>query len=325
MDLKVSQALELFDNYLRNQQEFRDPQVLYEPRNYVMNMPGKKMRALLTLLGSSVVGGKMEDALPAAYCVELFHNFTLVHDDIMDNAPIRRGMPAVHEKYSTNEAILTGDVMLIEVYDRLSQLDINGRIDAIKSFNTTAREVCEGQALDMTFEKRTMVSIEEYLNMIELKTAVLLGQALKLGAMMGGASASDQYHLYHFAKNAGVSFQIQDDYLDIYGEASKVGKVVGGDIIQCKKNYFYVKACELLEGENLRSFIRYYHDLTVDPKAKVKDVTAVYDELHLVNYCNEAKNSFFDLAQSHLSEVKAVKELKEHLLQFSLNLMNRDS
>jgi len=267
----------------------------------------------------------MSEALDVAYALELFHNFTLVHDDIMDDADIRRGLPSVYAKYGTNEAILAGDVMLIEVYDRLLHIDTHDQIAMMKAFTQTAREVCEGQSMDMAFETREDVTIAEYLNMIELKTAVLLGLALKLGAMHGGASANDQQHLYKFASNAGIAFQLQDDYLDVYGDPEKFGKKVGGDIIQGKKTYLYLRALDLLEGQPSKDFQKLYASRTDGNNSKVEQVRAVFDELFIPHYCTEVKDAYYALAKSHLDAVSIDDATKEDLLAFAKQLMNREA
>jgi geranylgeranyl diphosphate synthase type II len=325
MLLNISLALQLFENYAKKNEVNLSPTSLYDPRNYIMGMPGKKMRALLTLFGCDIFGEDIEKALVPALCVELFHNFSLVHDDIMDAAPTRRGLPSVHIKYDTNTAIISGDVMLIEVYDRLSKMEAPLHIEMIRYFNQTAREVCEGQALDMSFESRDQVSMPEYLHMIEQKTAVLLGLALRLGGMAAGAKEKDHEHLYQFAKNAGISFQLQDDFLDVYGDPKKFGKQVGGDIIQSKKSYFYVKAIELLSGESKNDFIALYANKDLSAEAKIEKVQQVFDQLYLSHYCQEAKQSFFDLAKSHLDAVSIAEDKREGLILFAETLMNRES
>lgn len=301
MYINIEQALQAIKANHEKNAETRIPSSLYDPRNYIMSMEGKKMRALLVLLAYGLYHDDYESALDLAYCPELFHNFTLVHDDIMDDADLRRGQPAVHIRYDENKAILSGDVMLIEVYDRLAQMD--GGMHYIKMLNQTAREVCEGQAMDMDFETRGDVTIPEYLRMIELKTAVLLGMSLQFGAVAAGASETEAQHLYKFGSNAGIAFQLQDDYLDVYGDPEKFGKKVGGDIIQGKKTYLYLRAVELLEGEARDSFIQLYADQSIPAADKVSQVRAVFDELYISNYCQEAQDSYLQLAYSHLDMV----------------------
>ncbi len=283
------------------------------------------MRSVFCLLGYEVYQSDISSASDLAYALELFHNFTLVHDDIMDDADLRRGQPSVHSKYGVNEAILSGDVMIIEVYDRLIHMDTPHRQQILAVFTRTAREVCEGQSMDMSFESRDDVTIAEYLKMIELKTAVLLGIALQLGAMLGGASEKDQDHLYKFAVNAGISFQLQDDFLDVYGDPKSFGKKVGGDIIQGKKTYLYLRALELLSEEDRPHFRDLYSNGHLSYEEKVGRVKNIFDELYLPHYCGEAKNAFFDLALSHLKEVSIPEDPRNRLEQFARKLMDRNS
>ena len=325
MALNISHALGLIEDYHKKNNSDRNPRPLYAPRDYIMSMGGKRMRSLFCLMGYALYDDRIEKGLPLAYTIELFHNFTLVHDDIMDEAELRRGKPSVHVKFDTNAAILTGDVMLIEVYERLINLDTDKVSDILKTFTQTAREVCEGQAMDMDFEERSDVSITEYLKMIELKTAVLLGAALSLGALMGGATKKDHDHLYKFAVNAGIAFQLQDDYLDVYGDPSKFGKKVGGDIIQGKKTYLYLRALELMTEKDRAAFAEFYSSVSGDQADKVKRVTNVFNELYLPHYCTEAKEAFFDLANSHLEMVSADETEKEELRSFARKLMDRQS
>lgn len=323
MTLNISQAYELLDIHHEKNIELRAPVELYDPRNYIMSLGGKRLRSVLCLLGYSLYKDDPRAACDLAYAIELFHNFTLVHDDIMDDASLRRGKPSVHSQYDENTAILTGDVMLVEVYDRLTSIDSPYTLEIIKFFTQTAREVCEGQSYDMTYEVKPIVSITEYLKMIELKTAVLLGGAMKLGAMLAGASKNDQEHLYNFGLNAGISFQLQDDYLDVYGDPQSFGKKVGGDIIQGKKTYLYLRALELMEDADKSHFETFYQSTDLEESEKVKRVRNIFDELYISNYCAEAKEAFFSLAGSHLDQVSLSASQKEDLLTFARSLMDR--
>ncbi|MFT4568119.1 MAG: geranylgeranyl diphosphate synthase type II [Saprospiraceae bacterium] len=325
MPLNISQAQELLASHNTNNFINAEPRGLYDPRDYIMSMAGKKLRSLFCLLGYQLYKEDISKALDAAYCIELFHNFSLVHDDIMDEAELRRGQPSVHVKYSSNAAILSGDVMLIEVYQRLAKLEVVDKVHVIELFSKVAREVCEGQSMDMAFETLDQVSIEEYLEMIRLKTAVLLGLSVRVGALMAGASESDQEHLNQFATNAGVAFQLQDDYLDVYGDPEKFGKKVGGDIIQGKKTYLYLRAVQLLSEKERNEFIEFYISADEQPFAKVERVRSIFDELYIPHYCEEAKTAFFDLAKSHLDVVNLPEDKKEELKEFALTLMNRNS
>lgn len=325
MALNISQALDLLESYHQKNLCDLAPKELYEPRNYIMSLGGKRMRGVFCLMGYELYDVDIEQACPLAYAIELFHNFTLVHDDIMDDATLRRGQPAVHQAYNDNKAILSGDVMQIEVYERLLEIDKTEDKIMTRIFLRTAREVCEGQSLDMSFEEMDKVSITDYLKMIELKTAVLLGASLRLGAMLGGANLKDQEHLYKFAVNAGVSFQLQDDYLDVYGDPKTFGKKVGGDIIQGKKTYLYLRALELLEEEDQVHFTALYNNTELAEEDKVLRVRNVFNELHLEVYCTEAKEAFFQLALSHLNEVSISADQKAQLQDFARSLMDRSA
>jgi len=320
MSIDLVRAQEALQAHYSQNQSTLTPTQLYDPRNYIMGMDGKRLRAIFCLIGYSLYRPDWERALDLAYAIDLFHNFTLVHDDIMDDGTLRRGQETVHLKYGTNAAILTGDVMLIEVYERILSIPHPARHEIAQFFTKIARDVCNGQSMDMSFETADEVTIQDYLKMIELKTAVLLGGALAMGAMLADASTKDCEHLYRFGANAGVSFQIQDDYLDVYGDPTTFGKKVGGDIIQGKKTYLYLRAILLLEDE-AAPFKKLYTSTGIDDK--IDRVRAVFDELYLSNYCTEAKEGFFQLASSHLNEVNVDPAEKESLLTFARGLMDR--
>ena len=320
---------ELLDQFYKDIKKYFDtkifehkPDNLYEPINHIMSSGGKRFRTLLTLLGYYGYDKNYKNALQLAYAVELFHNFTLVHDDIMDDAPLRRGKKTVHEMYNVNSAILSGDVMQSYVIKEISEIDSPMTLRIINRFSEIAIKVCEGQSYDMIFEKRDDVSIEEYLNMIEMKTAVLLGLSLELGALLAGANDEAASHLFHFGKNAGIAFQLQDDYLDLYGEKAKVGKQLCGDIIQRKKNYFFVKAYELLEFEDRDRFVELYQSKMEDGK-RIDNVLTIYDELYLKNYLKEAKSSYLDLSYSHLNMSSYQADKAPILKKLALELADR--
>ena len=242
----LSQLQELFQKYISDNQFSDTPTELYDPVNYILSLGGKRLRPILLLMAYNLFKTDVEKALPAAFSVEVFHNFSLMHDDIMDKAPLRRGKPAVHIKYNESTGILSGDVMLIYAFKYLMKLeDQNSLLEIIKLFNQIAIDVCEGQQFDMNFENRTEVTIDEYINMIGLKTAALLAGAMKMGALIAGASDKDAQLLYDFGKNVGIAFQLQDDILDTFGDPEKFGKKVGGDIAQNKKTYLALRAMEL--------------------------------------------------------------------------------
>ncbi|MBC7851409.1 MAG: polyprenyl synthetase family protein, partial [Chitinophagaceae bacterium] len=219
-----------------------EPASLYEPNRYFLGLGGKRVRPVICLMGNELFDTINEDAWKVANAIELFHNFTLIHDDIMDKAPLRRGKPTVHEKFGASTALLAGDVMMVAAYESLAKLDRLYIHQVLHLFNRTAREVCEGQQLDMDFEKMESVSLDQYLRMIELKTSVLLAASLRLGAILGGAGEGNQKHLYEFGRNLGIAFQIQDDYLDAFGDPAKFGKQVGGDIVANKKTFLLLHA-----------------------------------------------------------------------------------
>jgi geranylgeranyl diphosphate synthase type II len=315
--------IKAIDEHLTAKSFSLTPKELYEPINYIMSSGGKRIRSILTLLGYYGYDLDYAKALPLAFSTELFHNFTLVHDDIMDEAPIRRGQPTVHTKYDENKAILSGDVMHAHVVNILSQLESASALRIIRRFSEVSILVCEGQSYDMTFEDQDEVRMEEYLQMIENKTAVLIGYALESGALLAGADKDKAHHLYQFGKNAGIAFQLQDDYLDLYGETFKVGKQKCGDIIQKKKNYFFVKAYELLLGDERNHFVNLYHSDSSENE-RVEEVLKIYDKLYLKNYLSESKNAFMDLAFSHLAASGYDDTRIENLKSMALSLAERD-
>ena len=281
------------------------------------------MRPLLVLMGCKVFKEDISQAIHPAIGIEVFHNFTLLHDDIMDNAPIRRGKPAVHTKWNNNIAILSGDAMMILAYQELCKTDSSVLSQVLEVFNKIALEVCEGQQLDMDFETSENVSIADYVNMIRLKTAVVLGGGLKVGAIIGKADAEQANSLYQFGLNTGIAFQLQDDILDIYGESQKVGKQKGGDIISSKKTFLLLKALELAEGEQAKDLQKW---LKSDAETeKVNAVTEIYDQLGIRKLAEERMWQYYDEGISNLNEVRGNDVWIEMLRDFSHNLMHRES
>ncbi len=312
------QRFEEFLNYSEYDKRFKN---LYLPVEYTLQNAGKRLRPLVVLMACEAFGGRVEDALPAANAIELFHNFTLLHDDIMDDAPIRRGKDSVYKKFGINSAVLSGDVMLIQSYDSLSSYSAELYKKLMLIINENAIKVCEGQQLDIDFETRDDVSIEEYILMIELKTAVLIAGALKIGALVGGASEEQSEHLYQFGKNIGIAFQLQDDVLDTYGDNPKVGKQKGGDILQNKKTYLYLKTLELLEGNAKREFENLY---TSKDTNKVQKVTAVFDSVVIKEYTEQVKQAYLDLAYSHLEAFQLELDKKKVFKTFAKFLLERE-
>lgn len=323
MHPRVIALQELFSETLTKEAVTGSPEELYAPMAYILSLGGKRLRPVMVLLGTELFGGKVEDALPAAEAVEWFHNFSLLHDDIMDEAPLRRGKATVHEKWNTNIAILSGDAMLVKCYDFLLRLRRDVQPEIIQLFNKTAIEVCEGQQLDMNFEQRTDVTVDEYLHMIENKTSVLLAAALKMGALIAGAKEEQAQHLYEFGRNVGLAFQLQDDYLDVYGDQSKVGKQVGGDIISDKKTYLWLTAeaqANDLQQKELRQFLGVFDRNS----EKVARVTSVYDELDIPNQVRKKMDFYFDDAMNHLNAIEVADGLKEPLRHLAESLMLRE-
>jgi geranylgeranyl diphosphate synthase, type II len=302
------------------------PKELYEPIEYIMSLGGKRMRPVLVMLGCDFFNDHTDKAIHAAIAVELFHNFTLVHDDIMDKAPLRRGKATVHEKWNDNIAILSGDAMMVCAYQELCKTESVLLPSLLNVFSDTAAKVCEGQQLDMNYEKLHKVSIPNYIKMIELKTAVLLGGALKMGAIIGGAKEEDALRLYEFGKHIGVAFQLQDDILDVYADAEKFGKQRGGDIIANKKTYLLLKALEMAENnrylkEELQLWVAAPH---FDPKEKVEAVTNIYNFLNVKELARKEMQKEYDLAINCLNEIPVSDEKKSLLIDFADSLMVRE-
>lgn len=312
-----------FEDYLQDHPFHKEPVSLYDPIDYILDLGGKRVRPVLLLLAHDCFGGGMNDAMAAALAVEVFHNFTLVHDDIMDDAPLRRGKQTVHEKYDVNTGILSGDVMLIKSYEFLSTYPDEISIKLIRTFNEMSVHLCEGQQMDMDFETSTDVSIPAYMKMIEYKTSVLIAAALKMGAIIAGASESDANHLYHYGLNVGIAFQMQDDILDTFGEA-KVGKQEGGDIIQNKKTYLYLKCLELGSDAEKEELHKWYLDKPEDPTEKIAAVRNIFKNNHVVTYADEVKSEYKNLALSHLDMVSFEEEKKLIFRKIADYLLSRE-
>ncbi|MBD1397446.1 polyprenyl synthetase family protein [Pontibacter sp. JH31] len=302
------------------------PAELYEPIRYIMSLGGKRIRPLLVLLAAKMYDDDVENVLLPAAAVEVFHNFTLMHDDIMDKAPLRRGQQTVHEKWNANTAILSGDVMLVRAYEMLLGIAPDKLGKVLQLFSKTAAEVCEGQQLDMNFERREQVRIDEYVQMITLKTAVLLGFSLKLGAILQGAPDSDAEHLKQFGDNVGIAFQLRDDLLDVYGDKDKFGKQVGGDILSDKKTFLMLTALEQANKEQLQTILDWRDSTHADTiEEKVQAITAVYDQLNIRKQTEEQIDFYFQQALQHLEAVEVAEVRKATIRGLALQLMERDS
>jgi len=296
------------------------PASLYEPSEYFLKIGGKRIRPVLCLLGNELFSDLHPDAFLAAKAVELFHNFSLVHDDMMDEANLRRGQPTVHTKYDANTALLVGDIMVIRAYEYLQPIQSNHLSKILGLFNQTAREVCEGQQLDMDYAKRSTVSLEEYIHMITLKTSVLLAASLQMGAIIGGAGEHNCSHLYEFGKKLGIAFQIQDDYLDAFGDAAVFGKDAGGDIKQNKKTFLLIRALETANPQQLKALNAL---LTSDPADKVEQVLAIFKACKVDAWAEALKQKYMQEALAHLEAIAVVEARKKPLIDLANYLMNR--
>lgn len=300
-----------------------EPRQLYEPISYTLSNGGKRMRPLLVLMACKVFSDNVEEAVHPAIGIELFHNFTLLHDDIMDKAPLRRGMQTVHEKWNSHVAILSGDAIFIKAYQQLVQTSPRVLASILIDFNRAALQICEGQQLDMDFETIDSVSIDSYLKMISLKTAVLLAASLKIGATIGGADDQQAELMYDLGLNAGIAFQLQDDILDVYGESGKVGKQKGGDIISNKKTFLLLKAMELAQATDRIELNRLLSE--ADDAEKVKRVTELYDKLGIRQLAEQQMWYHYEKGMASLAQVKGNHQWTDTLRAFSNKLMHRES
>ncbi|RCH55831.1 polyprenyl synthetase family protein [Mucilaginibacter hurinus] len=300
------------------------PAELYEPISYILSIGGKRLRPALVLLACDMFGGDVNAAIKPALAIEVFHNFTLMHDDIMDNAPLRRGKTTVHEKWNSNIAILSGDVMMVEANKLIMQVDDRILRTVMNVFNETAQGVCEGQQFDMNFEQDNSVTIDEYIDMIRLKTAVLLGGALKIGALIGGADAQNAENIYQFGVNLGIAFQLQDDILDVYGDPAKFGKQVGGDIISNKKTFLLIKAIELAEGKESSDLYSLIDAKNFNPAEKVEAVKTLYNNLQVKQHAEDTMNTYAEKAFEALDSITIGADHKQYLREFADGLMVRD-
>lgn len=300
-----------------------DPADLYDPLRYFLKIGGKRIRPILTLLAGEMFGSSRAEVKNQALAIELFHNFTLIHDDIMDKAPRRRNMTTVHEKWNENVGILSGDALLIIAFRYLSKAPVEKLPDVLELFNVTSIEVCEGQQLDMDFEERMDVTTAEYIEMIRLKTSVLLGCALKMGAIMAGASKEDQLHLYNFGVNIGLSFQIQDDILDLYADPDKFGKQVGGDIIANKKTILYLTAVGKSNAAQKEVLRQLQNEENIE--LKLERTTELFNHLNVKETCKELMDHHYNLAVDSLDKINVDDSHKATLKQLGSYLMNREN
>lgn len=297
------------------------PRTLYEPNRYFLQMGGKRIRPVLCLMGNELFDEIKPDAWRVATAIELFHNFTLIHDDIMDKAPLRRGMQTVHEKYGLSTALLAGDVMLVKAYEYLNKVKDRSLSSLMDLFSQTAREVCEGQQLDMDFENTEIVAYADYLNMITLKTSVLLAASLKMGAILGGALERNQNLIYEFGRKLGLAFQVQDDYLDAFGDPEKFGKQVGGDIKSNKKTFLLIHALETATPSQKKEI---YSLFNRQDEEKVQRVLAIFKDCKVDEWARELKERYMQEAFEHLEDIAVLSIRKEPLRQLARFLIQRD-
>ena len=317
-DLKI-----LVDKAIINISYNYEAERLIDPVKYVYSIGGKRLRPVLALLACNLFNDKIDEAIMPATGLEVFHNFTLVHDDIIDQALVRRNFPTVHNKWNINQAILSGDVMVFIANDCFLQGPPRCMLKVFREFNKAAIEVCTGQQLDIDYEKALIVSQKEYLRMIELKTAVLLAASVKIGAIIGGAEEKDTEYMYEFGRNLGLAFQIQDDLLDIYGDIKLFGKIPGGDIISNKKTYLSVKAFELSTGDQFKRLQQLFSDKESDPEVKVRFVMEIYDKLNIKTLTEDLANEYIEKAFSMLEKVDVSKERKKELVLVAGSLIGR--
>jgi len=319
----IYQYQQYISDYLESQYETKEPRNLYEPIHYILKLGGKRMRPVLTLMSAEVFDADYKFALPAALAVEVFHNFSLIHDDIMDDAPLRRGNETVHEKWNTNTAILSGDAMLILAYQYFEKYKTDVFRDLAKLFSKTALEVCEGQQWDVDFETRDDVTIPEYLKMIEYKTAVLVAAAMKMGAIVAETSQENADLIYNFGLNLGLAFQLQDDYLDAFGNPETFCKQVGGDIIENKKTYLYLKAIEFASPTQKEQLLHLFSIHPNDNVDKIASVKEIFNETGASKATQQAILDYTLKAFETLQKLPIDNEKKDMLHSFGENLMGR--
>lgn len=321
--LTSNEILDKVNQYLDKLAYDRQPASLYAPIKYVLSIGGKRIRPVLMLLAYNLFKDDPEHILMPACALETYHNYTLLHDDLMDNADVRRGMPTVHRKWDANTAILSGDTMLVLAYQRMAQVPADKLKPVLDLFTETALEIGEGQQYDMDFENRTDVTEAEYIEMIRLKTSVLLACAVKIGAILAGASAEDADNLYAFGEQIGLAFQLQDDLLDVYGDPKVFGKAIGGDITSNKKTYMLINAYQRADDAQRRELHRWISAKQFDKQEKIAAVTELYNQIGIRQLCEDKINYYFSESEKYLARVSVPEDRKEHLRNFTLEMMKR--
>ncbi|MDP2722067.1 MAG: polyprenyl synthetase family protein [Bacteroidales bacterium] len=318
------QLINYFEHQLEAQNFSGEPGELYEPISYTLGYGGKRIRPVLTLMACELFCGDAERALQQSIAIELFHNFTLIHDDIMDNAPIRRGKETVYRKWNGNIAILSGDTLFALAYQHAQQANKEILYDILSVFNQTAIEVCEGQQFDLNYETNNLVSVDEYINMIRLKTGVLFGASLKIGALIGGASIAEADNLYQFGVNIGLGFQLKDDLLDTFGNESIFGKKTGGDIVTNKKTFLYIKALECSDAPTQQRLVYLYNMVEIDAATKIKEVKAIFNRLEIEKMTTNEIEKFYSRGMEFLDKVNIDEKNKEILRDVASKMVERE-
>ena len=319
------ELLKMVNDYIEDATITRQPTSLYDPIKYVLSIGGKRIRPVLLLLTYNMYRDDIERVMPTAVGLETYHNYTLLHDDLMDKADMRRGMPTVHRKWDDNTAILSGDSMLVVAFQRVAQCPAENLQDILSLFTVTALEIGEGQQYDMDFENRMDVTEDEYIEMIRLKTSVLLACAVKMGAIMAGASDEDAKNLYAFGEKLGLAFQLQDDLLDVYGDPKVFGKAIGGDITSNKKTYMLINAILRANNEQREELIKWITTDNFVKEEKIKAVTKLYNKLGIRQLCEKKINDYFAEALTYLEKVNVPEEKKTALQRFTDQMMHREN
>lgn len=322
--VKVEQIQELVNSYIENQDFGGNPKELYAPIDYILRQGGKRMRPTLCLLACDLFNGNIEDCMVPAVAAEIFHNFTLVHDDIMDQAPLRRGMETVYHKWNSDIALLSGDTMLIKAFQYVLAMKKEYSYEVFAELCKVALEVCEGQQFDLNFETQDNVSLESYLEMIRLKTAVLLGSVLKIGAIVAGADAKNQQAVYDFGINLGLAFQLQDDIFDCYGDVKVFGKMTGGDISDNKKTYLYLKALELASEEDKNILRQLFSMPKGRDEKKIETVLAIYDKYNVRGIVTDLMTKYYEDSLKNLDSIEVSEERKQVLREYAAYLYTRN-
>lgn len=319
------ELLKKINDYIESSSIKRQPSTLYDPIKYVLSIGGKRIRPVLVMLAYNMYRDDVERIMEPAVGLETYHNYTLLHDDLMDNADVRRGMPTVHRRWNANTAILSGDSMLVVAYQRVAQCPAEQLKTVLDLFTETALEIGEGQQYDMDFETRTDVTEAEYIEMIRLKTSVLLACAVKMGAILAGASDDDAANLYAFGEKLGLAFQLQDDLLDVYGDPKVFGKAIGGDITSNKKTYMLINAFQLANEEQKAELMRWITAEEFDKAEKIAAVTEIYNQIGIRELCEKKINAFFDEARAFLDKINVAEERKQQLRRFTDQMLHREN